>query len=83
VTVLLVVVLGLVAAGIAASIALAASRGQAAGELTPGSPAFRNHQRMARWIERRLDDDMVRPLLREDDQAEGRRLLDEFYGEDR
>ena len=52
-------------------------------ELLPSAPEYRNHQGMARWIERRLDDEMVRPLLGEDVQADGRRLLGEFYGEDR
>ena len=52
-------------------------------ELLPSAPEYRNHQGMARWIERRLDDELVRPLLSEDVQAEGRRLLAEFYGEDR
>ena len=51
-------------------------------ELLPSAPEYRNHQGMARWMERRLDDELVRPLLGEDVQAEGRRLLAEFYGED-
>jgi hypothetical protein len=52
-------------------------------ELLPSSPEYRNHQAMARWIERRLDDEMVRPLLGEADQSEARRLLTDFYGEER
>ncbi len=51
-------------------------------ELLPSAPEYRNHQGMARWIQRRLDDEMVRPLLGEADQAEARRLLADFYGED-
>ncbi len=43
---------------------------------------FPNHQAMARWIERQIQDDMVRPLLSRDDQAEAVRLLRRFYGEE-
>jgi hypothetical protein len=43
-------------------------------ELLPSAPEYRNHQGMARWIDRRLDDELVRPLLGEDVQTEGRSL---------
>jgi len=52
-------------------------------ELLPSSPEYRNHQGMARWIERRLDDEMLRPMFSDAEEAEARRLLREFYGEDR
>ena len=81
--VLLVVVLGLLAAGEATVVVLVSARTPPPRELLPSSPEYRNHQAMARWIQRRLDDDLVRPLVREEDQEEARRLLAEFYGEDR
>jgi hypothetical protein len=42
----------------------------------------RNHQAMARWIDARVGDDLVRPLIPEADQERARALLAEFYGED-
>lgn len=53
--------------------------------LPPALPAssldFRNHQAMARWIERQLNDDMVRVTMTEDDQTTARKLLADFYDE--
>ena len=45
--------------------------------------AYRNHLAMARWIDLQLKDDLVRSSVPEDEQARAKRLLDEFYGEDR
>lgn len=45
--------------------------------------AYRNHLSMARWIELQLKDDLVRSSVPEDEQARARRLLDEFYGDER
>lgn len=47
--------------------------------LEPGT--HRNHLAMARWIDARIHDDMVRPLLSEPDVERARSLLAEFYGE--
>ena len=49
--------------------------------LPTSSRDFRNHQAMARWIERQLNDDMVRVTLSEDDQAAAAKLLADFYDE--
>lgn len=45
--------------------------------------AYRNHLAMARWIELQLKDDLVRTSVPEDEQARARRLLGEFYGDER
>jgi hypothetical protein len=50
-------------------------------ELAPTATEFRNHQRMARWIERQLQDDMVRVTISQDDQSAARALLAEYYDE--
>ncbi|MBA2283220.1 MAG: hypothetical protein H0W25_18580 [Acidimicrobiia bacterium] len=42
----------------------------------------RNHQAMARWIDARVGDDLVRPLLPESEQQKAKALLAEFYGDD-
>ena len=48
----------------------------------PNSPAeFKNHQDMARWIERALHDDLVRASLPATEQDRARRLLGEFFGD--
>ena len=48
----------------------------------PGSPAeFKNHQDMARWIERALHDDLIRASLPAAEQERARRLLGEFFGD--
>ena len=49
--------------------------------LAPSTEEFRNHQRMARWIERQLQDDMVRVTISESDQSAARELLADFYDE--
>lgn len=68
--------------GVVVYLVTTSARTPPARELLPSAPEYRNHQSMARWIERRLDDELVRPLLGEDVQTDGRRLLAEFYGED-
>jgi hypothetical protein len=45
--------------------------------------AYRNHLAMARWIELQLKDDLVRSSVAEEEQARAKRLLEEFYGDDR
>ena len=45
--------------------------------------AYRNHLAMARWIELQLKDDLVRSSVEEQEQARAKRLLEEFYGDDR
>ena len=45
--------------------------------------AYRNHQSMARWIELQLKDDLVRSSVPAEEQAKAKRLLDEFYGDER
>jgi hypothetical protein len=45
--------------------------------------AYRNHLAMARWIELQLKDDLVRSSVAEEEQVRAKRLLDEFYGDDR
>ena len=48
----------------------------------PGdSPQYRNHQGMARWIERQLGDDMVQVTISDREKVEARRLLGDFYGD--
>jgi hypothetical protein len=80
------VVLGLLGAVVVTAVVtyLAASQARTPPprELLPSAPEYRNHQGMARWIERRLDDELLRPMFSEADEAEARRLLREFYGED-
>jgi hypothetical protein len=71
---LLVIGIGLVAA-----IALSYRHRQ---PIRPGSPAeFKNHQDMARWIERALHDDLIRVTIPPTEQDRARRLLGEFFGE--
>jgi hypothetical protein len=71
--------------GIAVVVAVARDRAARARGLAlpPGAePAsYGNHLAMARWIEGRLADDMVRPLLPEAEQDRARGLLSEFYGD--
>ena len=51
-------------------------------QVQPGSSAeFKNHQDMARWIERALHDDLVRASLPAGEQDRARRLLGEFFGD--
>ena len=38
---------------------------------------------MARWIDLQLKDDLVRSTVPAEELARAKRLLDEFYGEDR
>jgi hypothetical protein len=45
--------------------------------------AYRNHLSMARWIDLQLKDDLVRSSVPADELARAKRLLNEFYGEDR
>ena len=45
--------------------------------------AYKNHLAMARWIELQLKDDLVRSSVEEQEQARAKRLLEEFYGDDR
>ena len=94
-TVIIEVVVGLVIIGLLYSLiapTLARRRegtqsisGPAAGR--PGelesAEAYRNHLSMARWIELQLKDDLVRSSVPEDEQARAKRLLDEFYGDER
>lgn len=50
--------------------------------LPPGRDAgFKNHQDMARWIERAMHDDLVRASLPAAEQERARRLLGEFFGD--
>lgn len=42
----------------------------------------RNHLAMARWIDARVADDLVRPLIPEPEQHKARALLSEFYGDE-
>lgn len=44
-----------------------------------GAAARRSHRDMARWIDRVLDDEMIRPLLPAEVQEIGRELLDRYY----
>ena len=53
-----------------------------AGEIE-SAEAYRNHLSMARWIELQLKDDLVRSSVPEEEQARAKRLLDEFYGDER
>lgn len=46
-------------------------------------PEYRNHLAMARWIEHTLDDDMERVVVPENRQRIARKLLSEFYREDK
>ena len=45
--------------------------------------AYRNHLSMARWIDLQLKDDLVRSSVPAEELARAKRLLNEFYGEDR
>lgn len=45
--------------------------------------AYKNHLSMARWIELQLKDDLVRSSVPEEEQVRAKRLLDEFYGDER
>ena len=38
---------------------------------------------MARWIDLQLKDDLVRSSVPEEERVRAKRLLDEFYGDDR
>jgi len=44
---------------------------------------YKNHLAMARWIELQLKDDLVRSSVEEQEQVRAKRLLEEFYGDDR
>lgn len=57
--------------------------GSSIGAIGPAAHGFRNHQHMARWIERQLNDDMVRVVITEEDQELARALLAEFYDDRR
>ena len=43
---------------------------------------YRNHLDMARLIERLMQNDFVRGVIPDDEQATARRVLREFYGDD-
>ena len=45
--------------------------------------AYKNHLSMARWIDLQLKDDLVRSSVPAEELARAKRLLNEFYGEDR
>jgi hypothetical protein len=45
--------------------------------------AYRNHLAMARWIELQLKDDLVRSSVAADEEERARRLLKDFYGDER
>jgi hypothetical protein len=83
--ILLITALLALVVGVAVVVAIARDRAARARGLAlpPGSEpaAYRNHLAMARWIEGRLSDDMVRPLLPAEEQERARGLLSEFYGD--
>lgn len=82
--VLLVVIVGVavvVGGGVWAVRALAAPARPQQAALSTTSKTYRNHQAMARWVDRQLNDDMVRVTISEEDQGTARRLLAEFYDE--
>lgn len=80
--VVITLVVGVVVICAAVVAVVATSRTPPPRELLPSAPEYRNHQAMARWIQRRVDDELLRPMLAEADQVEARRLLGEFYGEE-
>ena len=43
---------------------------------------FRNHQAMARWIDRQLNDEMASASIPPEQRHAARELLAEFYGDD-
>ncbi len=45
--------------------------------------AYRNHLAMARWIELQLKDDLVRSSVAAEEEERARRLLKDFYGDER
>jgi len=45
--------------------------------------AYKNHLAMARWIELQLKDDLVRSSVDEAEQVRAKRLLEDFYGDER
>lgn len=67
----------------AISLAVFIARSESSGPSPHDSPDYRNHLAMARWIERQLNDDMVRVTVPEPAQVEARELLDRFYRERR
>lgn len=69
-----------VGAGVVAAMAATSFRRRQ--PIRQGSPAeFKNHQDMARWIERALHDDLIRVTIPPTEQDRARRLLGEFFGE--
>ena len=48
----------------------------------PSDPSYRLAQRMARVLDRQLQDDLVRPVLPAAMREEIEWLVDEFYGDD-
>jgi hypothetical protein len=85
--VLPVLLVVLVAVPVVVAMCVWAARALGAGPAPPPAlvaesrDAYRNHQGMARWIERQLNDDMVRVTLTAADQEKARDLLAEFYDE--